>query len=100
MTVGGVVSPELADTQTMSPVACTRPTVPPIRIRPLPIPKPFAVPPPATSGDGTYPGPVRQRRRAPPVSMNEIDYREVITAFLESDNPASVIAYDGVGIAI
>ena len=58
-----------------------------------PIPKLFAVSPPVASKDksfGPHPAcpPEHQRRRALPVSMDEIDYREVITAFLENDNPA------------
>lgn len=53
--------------------------MPIIRIRPLPpIPKRFAV----SFGRSL----ARQRRRAVPVSMDDLDYREVITAFLECGN--------------
>ena len=103
--VGGVVPPEPGDTtQTISPVTSTRPALPPISIRPLPlIPKPFAVPPPVTSGHvsfGVHPAysPVHQRRRVPRVSLDEIDYREVITAFLENDDSVFHDAMSGKAI--
>lgn|SRR5258706_61879 len=59
---------------------------------PQPISKPFAVSPPVKSKDiscGTHRAcpPAPQRRRDLPVSTDEIDYREAITAFLENDNP-------------
>jgi hypothetical protein len=86
MPVGDAASPESADTRTSSLVASTIPSMPIIHRRPLPpVPKPFAVAPPVASSAR---GHARHRKRAPPASTDELDYREVISAFLENDNPA------------
>jgi len=77
------VSTEPADT----PPGRAPPAVP---TRPLPpIPKSCTEPPPLTSEDASFSTyPERSRRQRRTLSMDELDYREVITAFLENDNPA------------
>ena len=77
----------------IAPLASTGPATSPLLsncIQPLPpVPKLLVAPLPPSPEDVPFrPIPTRRRRRVLPASLDDLDYREVITSFLECDNPA------------